>query len=64
MTQRVRGVLRHAEHALEANVERLAGPGTVVVFDDVLPRRTEEAARERASEYWAVGWLAFGRRST
>ncbi|MGN6126160.1 MAG: class I SAM-dependent methyltransferase [Humibacter sp.] len=43
-----------AEFALRdfVNVERLAGPGTVVVFDDVLPRRAEEAARERASEYW------------
>ncbi|GAB3392418.1 hypothetical protein GCM10027568_19640 [Humibacter soli] len=43
-----------AEFALRdfANVERLAGPGTVVVFDDVLPRRAEEAARERASENW------------
>ena len=43
-----------AEFALRdfINVERLAGPGTVVVLDDVLPRRTEEAARKRASEYW------------
>ena len=43
-----------AEFALRdlIGVERVSGPGTVVVFDDVLPRRDEEADRDRASEYW------------
>ena len=35
------------------NVERFAAPGTVVVFDDVLPRSVDEAARVRHTEEWA-----------
>jgi hypothetical protein len=35
------------------NIERLAHPGSVVVFDDVLPRTTDEAARDRHTRIWA-----------
>ena len=35
------------------NVEKLAHPGSVVVFDDMLPRTNEEAARERLTTSWA-----------
>jgi hypothetical protein len=33
-------------------VERYSGPASVVAFDDVLPRNTDEAARERAVLPW------------
>ena len=35
------------------NVEKLAHPGSVVVFDDVLPRTNVEAARQRLTKFWA-----------
>jgi predicted O-methyltransferase YrrM len=35
------------------NVEKLTQPGSVVVFDDVMPRNTEEASRVRRSRFWA-----------
>ena len=35
------------------NVERLSMPTSVVVFDDVLPRSAEEAARDRHTKAWA-----------
>jgi hypothetical protein len=43
------------EYALRdfVNVERHAHWSTVVVFDDVLPRREVEAARERRTRAWA-----------
>ena len=34
------------------NIERFSGPATVVVFDDVLPRSVDEAARHRHTEAW------------
>jgi hypothetical protein len=34
------------------NVERFSGPGSVIVFDDVLPRSVDEAARERHTSDW------------
>ena len=38
---------------LTINVRKLAHPGSVVVFDDMLPRTNEEAARERLTTSWA-----------
>lgn len=35
------------------NVERLTGPSSVIVMDDVLPRNVDEAARERHTSDWA-----------
>lgn len=35
------------------NVERYVSPGAVIVVDDVLPRTVEEAARDRATQFWA-----------
>jgi hypothetical protein len=35
------------------NVERHASNGGVIVFDDVLPRTIEEAARDRVTKFWA-----------
>lgn len=35
------------------NCERLATPASVVVFDDMLPRTTDEAARDRHTLEWA-----------
>lgn len=35
------------------NIERHASPGAVIVFDDVLPRTVEEAARDRTTQFWA-----------
>jgi len=35
------------------NVERLTGPASVMVFDDMLPRSVEEAARSRGTREWA-----------
>ncbi len=42
------------EYALRdfANVEKYAGPQTVVVFDDVFPRDVDEAARDRHTQAW------------
>jgi hypothetical protein len=34
------------------NVEKYAGPGSVVIFDDVLPRTNDEAARDRETRAW------------
>ena len=33
-------------------VERFTTPASVVVFDDMLPRSVEEAARRRTTKYW------------
>jgi hypothetical protein len=43
------------EYALRdfMNAERLSAPLSVVVFDDVLPRSVEEAARDRHTGAWA-----------
>ncbi len=35
------------------NVERFAAPASVILFDDVLPRSVDEAARNRVSRAWA-----------
>jgi hypothetical protein len=35
------------------NVEKLAGPGSVIVLDDMLPRTAHEAARDRYTDSWA-----------
>ena len=35
------------------NVERFAGPASVIVLDDMLPRSVDEAARERHTGAWA-----------
>ena len=35
------------------NVERLAGRGSVIVLDDMLPRTVHEAARDRYTDSWA-----------
>jgi hypothetical protein len=35
------------------NVERHTNPASVIVFDDMLPRSVEEAARSRATTAWA-----------
>ena len=35
------------------NTERLSGPSSVVIFDDVLPRSVAEAARNRRTIFWA-----------
>jgi hypothetical protein len=35
------------------NIERLAGPTSVVVFDDMLPRSAAAAARDRRTRGWA-----------
>jgi hypothetical protein len=35
------------------NAEKLAHPGSVVVFDDMLPRTSDEAARDRHTTMWA-----------
>jgi hypothetical protein len=35
------------------NAEKLAHPGSVVVFDDMLPRTIDEAARDRHTVMWA-----------
>jgi hypothetical protein len=35
------------------NLEKLTQPGSVVVFDDVLPRNNEEASRVRRTRFWA-----------
>lgn len=42
------------ENALRdfANVERVAHPGAVIVFDDVLPRNQAEAARQQCPGDW------------
>ncbi|MFF1877898.1 class I SAM-dependent methyltransferase [Leifsonia sp. NPDC058230] len=34
------------------NIEEFSAPATVVVFDDVLPRSVEEAARQRHTDAW------------
>jgi hypothetical protein len=34
------------------NIERWSRPGAVIVFDDVLPRSSREAQRDRASSAW------------
>jgi len=34
------------------NVERYSSPGAVIIFDDVLPRNVDEAARERHTGPW------------
>jgi len=43
------------EYALRdfMNVERFSRPSTVIVFDDVLPRNVDEAARDRHTGDWA-----------
>lgn len=43
------------EYALRdfMNVERFAGPSSIVVFDDMLPRNIDEAARVRHTGDWA-----------
>ncbi|HEY4190363.1 MAG TPA: class I SAM-dependent methyltransferase [Candidatus Limnocylindrales bacterium] len=35
------------------NIERFTTPTSVVVFDDMLPRNVEEAARDRTTKFWA-----------
>jgi hypothetical protein len=35
------------------NSERLSGPASVIVLDDMLPRSGEEAARDRTTRVWA-----------
>jgi hypothetical protein len=47
--------LHLAEFALRdfMNIERFAGWASVIVFDDVLPRNVEEAARDRHTVDWA-----------
>jgi hypothetical protein len=35
------------------NIERFTTPSSVVVFDDMLPRNVEEAARDRTTKFWA-----------
>lgn len=47
--------MHQAEYALRdfVNTERFCHPGSVVVFDDVLPRNVVEANRKRASHAWA-----------
>jgi hypothetical protein len=35
------------------NTERLCGPASVIVFDDMLPRSVAEAARDRHTSEWA-----------
>ncbi len=35
------------------NVERFAGPASVIVLDDMLPRSVDEAARDRHTGAWA-----------
>ncbi|MFT4085082.1 MAG: class I SAM-dependent methyltransferase [Nocardioides sp.] len=44
-----------SEYALRdfINTERFCHPGSVVIFDDVLPRSVEEAARDRITGPWA-----------
>jgi predicted O-methyltransferase YrrM len=46
--------MHHAEFAFRdfVNIERLCGPGSLVVFDDMLPRNHEEASRVRTTDYW------------
>jgi hypothetical protein len=41
------------------NTERHCAPHAVIVFDDVLPRTVDEAARERHTRYWTgdVYWI-------
>jgi hypothetical protein len=41
------------------NTERNCAPHAVIVFDDVLPRTVDEAARERHTRYWTgdVFWI-------
>lgn len=34
------------------NVERFAGPATIIVFDDIYPRSVDEAARQRHTTNW------------
>lgn len=43
-----------AEYSLRdfINVERYTTPGSVIVFDDMLPRSVDEAARERHTSKW------------
>jgi hypothetical protein len=43
------------EYALRdfMNVERFAGPASVIVLDDMLPRSVDEAARDRHTGAWA-----------
>lgn len=43
------------EYALRdfMNVERFAGPASLIVLDDMLPRNVDEAARERHTRDWA-----------
>lgn len=47
--------MHHAEFALRdfINVERATDPTSIVIFDDMLPRSVEEAARDRVSKFWA-----------
>ena len=47
--------MHHAEFALRdfINVERATDRTSVVIFDDMLPRSVEEAARDRVSKFWA-----------
>jgi hypothetical protein len=42
------------EYALRdfINTERLCGPASVIVLDDMLPRSNEEAARDRHTVFW------------
>ena len=35
------------------NIERFSAPTSVIVFDDMLPRSVEEAARDRMTKFWA-----------
>ena len=34
------------------NTEKYAAPGSVIIFDDILPRKTVEAARDRETRAW------------
>lgn len=55
--------LHHFEQALRdfVHVERYATASSVVVFDDVFPRRRKEAARERRTLFWTgdVFWMPY-----
>lgn len=47
--------MHHAEFALRdfINVERATDWTSIVIFDDMLPRSVDEAARERRTKFWA-----------
>lgn len=47
--------MHHAEFALRdfINVERACDWTSIVLFDDMLPRSIEEAARDRQTKFWA-----------